>query len=340
VSSTPQRESAQQGSAIAFRGVSRFFAGAAGPAVDDVSFEIAPGELIVLLGSSGSGKTTLLRMINRLEEPTSGTIHINGQDTTSLAAAELRRQIGYVIQQAGLFPHLKVRDNIAVVPRLLKWDRQRIRQRVDELLDLVGLPASSFGSRYPAQLSGGEQQRVGLARALAARPATLLMDEPFGALDAITRRRLQDELLRIHRELSCTIIFVTHDVDEALRLADRIAVMRHGRLLQVDTPLALLSTPRDEFVADLIGARDVFRRLQLLPVTQVMDPASPSGGPLHAPIPASGTALEALNVLLLDGAAALDVTGTGGDVVGQVTLASLDAHLRAGARGGQPERVA
>jgi osmoprotectant transport system ATP-binding protein len=319
--------------------VSRVFAGASAPAVDDVSFEIAPGELIVLLGSSGSGKTTLLRMINRLEEPTSGTIRINGHDTTSLPAAELRRQIGYVIQQAGLFPHLRIRDNIAVVPRLLKWDRQRIRQRVDELLELVGLPAASFGGRYPTQLSGGEQQRVGLARALAARPATLLMDEPFGALDAITRRRLQDELLRLHRELACTIIFVTHDVDEALRLADRIAVMRHGRLLQVDAPLALLTSPNDEFVADLVGARDVFRRLQLLPITDVMESARHTGASSGSQFPATGTALEALNALLLDGPPALDIADADGQIMGQVTLASLEAHLRSVSGTGHQEQA-
>lgn len=315
------------------------FAGTAAPAVDNVSFEIAPGELIVLLGSSGSGKTTLLRMINRLEEPTSGTIRINGNDTTSLPAAELRRQIGYVIQQAGLFPHLRIRDNIAVVPRLLKWDRQRIRERVDELLELVGLPAASFGGRYPTQLSGGEQQRVGLARALAARPATLLMDEPFGALDAITRRRLQDELLRLHRELACTIIFVTHDVDEALRLADRIAVMRHGQLLQVDAPLALLTTPVDEFVADLVGANDVFRRLQLLPVTDVMELMQDTHASSRSQFPASGTALEALNALLLDGPSVLDIVDDDGQILGQATLASLEAHLRLGCNTGRPEQA-
>jgi osmoprotectant transport system ATP-binding protein len=319
--------------------VSRLFSGATAPAVDDVSFEIAPGELIVLLGSSGSGKTTLLRMINRLEEPTSGTIEINGQETTSLPAADLRRQIGYVIQQAGLFPHLRVRDNIAVVPRLLKWDRQQIRTRVDELLELVGLPPASFGARYPAQLSGGEQQRVGLARALAARPATLLMDEPFGALDAITRRRLQDELRRIHRELSCTIIFVTHDVDEALCLADRIAVMRYGRLLQVDTPIALLTTPKDEFVAELVGARDVFRRLQLLPIADAMEPVGQLDTSASLQVPVSATALEALNALLLDGPSGLDIVGADGQILGRVTLASLEAHLRPEGSTGRSEQA-
>ncbi len=249
--------------------LTKTFPGETRPAVDQVSFEIKQGEFVVLLGPSGCGKTTLLKMINRLYEPTAGQLLIDGVDARSVPATELRRRIGYVIQQTGLFPHLTVEQNIAVVPQLLKWDRRRIEARIDELLDLVDLPRS-YRKRHPRQLSGGEQQRVGLARALAADPTLMLMDEPFGALDAITRARLQDELLRIQQRLHKTILFVTHDVDEALRLADRLLIMRAGRIVQFDTPLAVLAEPADDFVRDLLGADDVLRRLSLLTVADAL----------------------------------------------------------------------
>jgi len=225
----------------------------------------------VLLGPSGCGKTTLLKMINRIYEPTSGRIEIDGVDALSIQPTMLRRQIGYVIQQTGLFPHMTIAANVAVVPKLLKWDKKRINDRVRELLELVGLPADEFQHRYPSQLSGGQQQRVGLARALAVEPPTMLMDEPFGALDAITRRRLQDELVRIHRAISQTIVFVTHDIDEALRLADKIAVMNNGRIEQYGTPLEVMQHPANRFVADLVGADDVLRRFSLITAGDVMD---------------------------------------------------------------------
>jgi osmoprotectant transport system ATP-binding protein len=226
-------------SAIAFEHVSKVFPGAARPAVNDVSLTVEPGEFVVLLGPSGCGKTTLLKLVNRLYEPTSGQIVIDGEPSAALPAPQLRRRIGYVIQQAGLFPHYRVWENVATVPRLLGWDKRRIAARVDDLLGLVGLPPAEYRMRYPAQLSGGEQQRVGLARALAADPTMVLMDEPFGALDAITRTRLQDEVRRIHRQLRQTTLFVTHDIEEAVRLADRIVVMRAGQVVQYDTPLAI-----------------------------------------------------------------------------------------------------
>lgn len=293
-----------------------------------MTFDIEPGELVVLLGSSGSGKTTLLRMINRLVEPTSGSIFVNGEDVQSIPAPQLRRQIGYVIQQAGLFPHMRVRDNVAVVPRLLKWSREQTSDRVNTLLDLVGLPTADYADRYPAQLSGGEQQRVGLARALAAEPATLLMDEPFGALDAITRRRLQDELLRIHKDLACTIIFVTHDVDEAIRLADRIAVMRYGKVLQIGRPLELMTNPANDFVADLIGADDAFRQLRLLDIGTLVDASETST--LDVSLPTIGehdTAHDALNRLMLTGAPALRVESDTGNTLGTVTVDSIRASI-------------
>lgn len=249
--------------------LTKTFPGETRPAVDQVSFEVKQGEFVVLLGPSGCGKTTLLKMINRLYEPTAGRLLIDGVDARSVPATELRRRIGYVIQQTGLFPHLTIEQNIAIVPQLLKWDRRRIEARIDELLDLVELPRS-YRKRYPRQLSGGEQQRVGLARALAADPTLMLMDEPFGALDAITRARLQDELLRIQQRLHKTILFVTHDVDEALRLADRLLIMRAGRIVQFDTPLAVLAQPADDFVRDLLSTDDVLRRLSLLTVADAL----------------------------------------------------------------------
>ncbi len=318
-------DSTIQGSRISIRHVSKQYGGSGAAAVDDVSLEIEPGELIVLLGPSGCGKTTLLKMINRLYEPTSGTIEIDGRDISAEPAPELRRRIGYVIQQAGLFPHMRVAENVAVVPSLLGWEKPRTAERVDALLELVGLPPDTYRRRYPAQLSGGEQQRVGLARALAARPPTLLMDEPFGALDAITRTRLQDELARIHRQLGTTILFVTHDIEEALRLADRIAVMRAGRVEQFDTPLAIMSHPANEFVASLVGADDALRRLSLVPVRDVAQAGVPADG---APeIPGSTDARTALAMLLEQGSATLTVLDPDGHPAGSVDLAALQSAI-------------
>ncbi|WP_280218318.1 ABC transporter ATP-binding protein [Nocardia neocaledoniensis] len=236
----------------------------ADPAVDEVSMTIPAGEIVVLVGPSGCGKTTTMRMINRLIEPTSGTVTIGGRDAASIDADDLRRGIGYSIQQAGLFPHLTVAKNIATVPGLLGWDRRRTTARVDEMLELVGLDPSVYRNRYPRQLSGGQQQRVGVARALAADPPVLLMDEPFGAVDPITRALLQDELLRLQGELGKTIVFVTHDFGEAVKLGDRIAVLGdRSRILQYDTPAAILAAPADDTVAGFVGATATIDRLGL-----------------------------------------------------------------------------
>lgn len=254
------------GSAIRLDELTKRYPNMERPAVDHISLEVKPGEFVVLLGPSGCGKTTLLKMINRIYEPTSGKIWIDDIEIHDLPKSQLRRRIGYVIQQTGLFPHMRIEANVATVPKLLKWKKSRIQSRVEELLDLVGLPAKDYARRYPAQLSGGEQQRVGLARALAAEPTSMLMDEPFGALDAITRTRLQDELRRIHRQISQTILFVTHDIDEAVRLADRIVVLREGRVEQFATPLEIVTQPANSFVSDLVGADDVLRRMSLIPI--------------------------------------------------------------------------
>ncbi|WP_035297137.1 ABC transporter ATP-binding protein [Brevibacillus thermoruber] len=249
---------------IVFKRVSKMYPGAKTPAVDGVDLVFGEGEFIVFLGPSGCGKTTLLKMVNRLYEPTEGVIEIDGVDISTIKGEELRRRIGYVIQQNGLFPHMRIEDNIVVVPRLLGWDRDRIDKRVDELLEMVHLDPAIYRKRYPRQLSGGQQQRVGIARAMAADPSILLMDEPFGAIDPITRTSLQDELLRIQKQLKKTILFVTHDVDEALRLADRIVVMQSGRVVQVGTPYEILAKPANDFVRQLVGERSLFRRMSLL----------------------------------------------------------------------------
>jgi osmoprotectant transport system ATP-binding protein len=252
-------------SAVALRldGVTKTFAGSKTPAVRPLSLDVAAGSIVVLIGPSGCGKTTTLRMINRLIEPTAGTITIDGDDIRSRSVTELRRSIGYVIQQVGLFPHRTIAQNIATVPKMLRWDKARIGNRVDELVDLVGLDRDLLG-RYPAELSGGQQQRVGVARALAADPPVLLMDEPFGAVDPIVRARLQRELLDLQARVDKTIVLVTHDIDEAIALGDRIAVLNVGGVLeQYDTPDALLADPANEFVAEFLGAERSIKRLAL-----------------------------------------------------------------------------
>ncbi|MBO0783300.1 MAG: betaine/proline/choline family ABC transporter ATP-binding protein [Ktedonobacteraceae bacterium] len=223
------------------------------PAVHKLSLEVQTGELLVMIGPSGCGKTTTLRMVNRLEQPTSGTIYVNGHDVRSYNPIELRRGIGYTIQQTGLLPHMTVEQNIELVPRLLKWDKKRRQQRTHELLELVNMSYETFAHRYPRQLSGGQQQRIGVLRALAADPPVILMDEPFGALDPISRESLQTELKHLQAKLHKTIIFVTHDIDEAMRLGDRVAILRDGHLLQVATPTELAQAPQDEFVAKFLG---------------------------------------------------------------------------------------
>lgn len=237
---------------IKFENVTKVYSGGV-EAVHDMNLHIKQGELMVLVGPSGCGKTTTLEMINRLEEPTRGTIYVNGQDTSKVSIVELRRNIGYVIQHTGLFPHLRIGSNIGLVPRLRKWPRQRIEARTLELLEMVGMEPAVYLNRYPRELSGGQQQRIGVLRALAAEPDIILMDEPFGALDPVTRENLQDELKRLQARLKKTIVFVTHDMDEALKLGDRVVIMRDGRIIQADPPEALLRRPADDFVRQFIG---------------------------------------------------------------------------------------
>ncbi len=316
-------------SGIVFKNVKKYYPGSERPAVNDVSLEVEAGQLVVLLGSSGCGKTTLLKMVNRLNEQTEGSIDINGKDTRELPVNDLRRQIGYVIQQSGLFPHMTVEENIAVVPEMLGWDKESISKRTDELLELVHLDPKLYRKRYPRQMSGGQQQRVGLSRALAADPPFMLMDEPFGAIDAITRTKLQDELLNIQKKLHKTIMFVTHDVDEALRLADKIIIMKDGEVVQYDTPLNIIAQPKNEFVKDLIGGDDIIRQISLINVRTAMEKSMGKSMQAKAHTISQEEDLKsALAVMLRTGVEVLQVVDEDENVVGLLSLAHMQELLR------------
>ena len=255
---------------IRLENLTKRFPGQKRNAVDELTLEIFAGEIVILVGPSGSGKTTTLRMINRLIEPTSGRIFLEDEDVTAVNSDRLRRRMGYVIQQIGLFPHVTIADNIATVPKLLGWNKQRIRARVDELLELIGMDPAAYRDRYPKELSGGQSQRVGVARALAADPPVLLMDEPFSAIDPITRARLQNEFLQLQTQLRKTIVFVTHDIDEAIKMGDRIAILDdQSHVAQYDTPEQILAAPASAFVEDFIGAGASLKRLNLTRVADV-----------------------------------------------------------------------
>ncbi len=311
---------------IDFDHATKVYPGRPAPAVDELTLTISAGEICCLVGPSGGGKTTAMKLVNRLVELTSGDVRIDGESVTSLDPTELRRGIGYVIQQVGLFPHLTVAENVATVPRLLGWPRGRIRTRVDELLDLVDLPAVDYRSRYAAQLSGGERQRVGLARALAADPPVLLMDEPFGALDPITRTRLQNALLELHEAVPKTIVFVTHDIDEAILLGDRIAILHEGGVLaQYDTPDAVLARPANEFVARFVGADRGLKRLSLRRLGEVeLEPVADADG---LPELDAGTTLrDAVSAMLTEGVSSVVVVSEGRPA-GTLTLSRLTQLL-------------
>jgi osmoprotectant transport system ATP-binding protein len=309
---------------IRFDGVSKHYPDGT-IAVNELTLEAPTGQITVLVGPSGCGKTTSLRMVNRMIEPTSGRIWIDDQDTASMDASQLRRGIGYVIQRVGLFPHQTVRTNVATVAQLLGWDRRRTRERVDELLALVGLDPGQFGDRYPHQLSGGQQQRVGVARALVADPPVLLMDEPFGAVDPVVRVRLQDEFVALQQRIGTTVLFVTHDIEEAVRLGDMVGVFQQGgRLAQYDTPARVLGAPADDFVADFVGADRGLRRLAVTSIDD-SDLQHPPVVDVGDSLADARAALEAANArwaVVLDRAGdlrgwlALDRTAEGSGTVG------------------------
>jgi osmoprotectant transport system ATP-binding protein len=319
--SSPHHEAAT----LELRGVTKRYPGTPRPALDDLSLEVEAGQICVLVGPSGCGKTTAMRLVNRLIEPTSGDILLGGSSVMSREPAELRREIGYVIQQVGLFPHLTVGQNIGTVPRLLGWDKRRITERVDELLDLVSLDPE-LRDRYPSHLSGGQRQRVGVARALAADPPLMLMDEPFGAIDPIARERLQDEFLRLQAQVRKTVVFVTHDIDEAIKMGDRIAILRQGGVLaQYASPEEILTRPVDEFVAQFVGADRALKRLGLTRLAELeLAPSSANG---LTRVSATTTVRDALSLMLAEGGARLSVVGEQGEVAGDVTMEHVTALL-------------
>ncbi len=255
---------------IKIENVTKKFPGMDMPAVKDLNLEIKEGDVCVLVGPSGCGKTTTMKMINRIHEPTSGSIYIGGQDALKMNPIKLRLDIGYVIQEIGLFPHMTIEENVATVPNEKKWPKDKTRKQVNEMLALVGLDPEVYSKRYPSALSGGQRQRVGVARAMVSDPPIMLMDEPFGAVDPITRAKLQNEFLRIQERISKTIVFVTHDIDEAIKMGDTIAVMREGVLIQHSTPDELLSSPKDEFVANLVGRNRSIKRLHLIRIREIL----------------------------------------------------------------------
>jgi osmoprotectant transport system ATP-binding protein len=327
VGDPPERSTAER---LEFRDVTKRYPGSAEAAVDGLSLEVPAGEICVLVGPSGCGKTTAMRMVNRMIDMTSGDILLGGRSVNDRKPADLRRDIGYVIQQVGLFPHRSIADNIATVPGLLGWDKARTSARVDELLELVGLDRE-LGSRYPVQLSGGQQQRVGVARALAADPSVMLMDEPFGAIDPINRDRLQDEFLRLQALVRKTIVFVTHDIDEAIKMGDRIAILREGgHLAQYGTPAEILANPADDFVARFVGADRGLKRLSLTTLGE-LDLARPNGSSPALRLPGTMSARDALSALLTDGGGGALVVEQDGSVRGVATIETL-ARLLSDAR--------
>ena len=293
--------------------VSKTFANTTTPAVDRVSLQVPEGEICVLLGPSGCGKTTTMKMVNRLIEPSSGEIFIDGRNTAETDVVQLRRSIGYVIQQIGLFPNKTVEDNICIVPDLLGWDRRKSRARAAELLDMVALDPGAFLHRYPKELSGGQQQRIGVLRAIAADPPVLLMDEPFGAIDPINRVIIQDEFLKMQAKIRKTILFVSHDIDEAVKMADRIAIFGDGKLVQYDTPDTILAHPANNFVSDFVGGDRTLKRLQLLTVRDAMMEEPPR-------VRAADSLQDAAKTMEAHGHQAIVLVGPRGRARGYVTL--------------------
>ncbi len=328
-----------QAATLELRDVSKRYSGQREPAISELSLSVPAGDVCVLVGPSGSGKTTAMRLINRMIPLTSGDILLGGESVLARDPTQLRREIGYVIQQVGLFPHLTVAENIATVPKLLGWERERVHRRVQELLDLIGMDPEEIGTRYPSQLSGGQRQRVGVARALAADPPLMLMDEPFGAIDPITRGRLQDEFLRLQGQVRKTVVFVTHDIDEAIKMGDRIAILRQGgRLAQYGSPEEILTNPADEFVAEFVGADRALKRLGLSTLAEVglLAPNGVRPGPDRVAL--QTTVRDALSQLLAGGGQPLTVVDERDGVAGMVTLELLGGVLRdGGLSAGEPE---
>jgi osmoprotectant transport system ATP-binding protein len=321
-----------QAAELELRRVGKSYPGQREPAIRELSFTVAAGEVCVLVGPSGSGKTTALRLINRMIPISTGDILLGGRSVLEREPRQLRREIGYVIQQIGLFPHQTVAENIATVPRLLDWRKDRIGARVHELLELIDLDPDEMNHRYPAQLSGGQRQRVGVARALAADPPLMLMDEPFGAIDPINRGRLQDEFLRLQDKVKKTVVFVTHDIDEAIKMGDKIAILREGgALAQYDTPREILTRPADDFVAQFVGADRGLKRLALTKLAELklIEPDGVGGRPPRGvpAVPRETSVRDALSLILIANGEPLEVLDDEGRVEGLVTLGLVEQLL-------------
>lgn len=301
---------------IKFENVTKIYPNTKNPVVNNLTLHIEEGEICMLVGPSGCGKTTTMKMVNRLIEPTSGNIYINGENIMNQNPVELRRSIGYVIQNVGLFPHMTIAENIATVPKEKKWDKERIDKRVDELLKLMELNPEIYGNRKPSDLSGGQKQRVGVARALAANPPVMLMDEPFGALDPITRSKLQNEFLRLQEKLRKTVIFVSHDIDEAIKMGDKIVVVRNGKIVQQGTPDDILSNPADEFVENLIGGNRSIKRLNLVTCNEIMH--NTFSVKIDTPI------AEAKSIMLENGLKSMALTGQNNKLIGYTELKDIE----------------
>jgi osmoprotectant transport system ATP-binding protein len=315
-----------QAATLEFRGATKRYAGSDRPAVDHLSLEVPAGDICVLVGPSGCGKTTAMRMVNRMTEITEGDILLDGHSVKDRRPYELRRQVGYVIQQVGLFPHLTIAENIATVPKLLGWDKHRIAARIDELLDLIALDAADYRGRYPSQLSGGQRQRVGVARALAVDPPVMLMDEPFGAIDPINRSRLQNQFLRLQEQIGKTVVFVTHDIDEALKMGDHVAVMKDGGILaQYATPQDLLASPADEFVESFVGADRGLKELALHRVRELELGPVRVGSPVT--VENDDTLRDALSMMLVNDADYAHVRD-GGPEIGTITIDQIREVVR------------
>lgn len=330
----PNSTNTKTGASIELINVTKRYPNQEQAAVENFSMKINPGELIMLVGPSGCGKTTTMKMINRIIEPTSGSITIDGEDVLSLDQNTLRRRIGYVIQQIGLFPHMTISENVSVVPKLLGWSKDKISARVEELLSLVELDPKTFMNRYPKQLSGGQQQRVGVARALAADPPVMLMDEPFGATDPITREKLQLEFLRLQESIGKTIVFVTHDFDEAIKLGDRIAVLGpKSKIEQFDTPARILANPASDYVSSFIGEGAALKRLALLLVSNTKLGAASKAGSKAGSVKVTDNLRDALDRIVLAGGQTISVVDEAGSAVGSLSIEQISEALGTDASG-------
>lgn len=309
--------------AIEYKNVCKRFEGNSYDSVKNVSLKVEEGTIVTILGTSGSGKTTLLKMTNRLYEPTGGDIEYFGESVMKLSLIEYRRKLGYVIQQGGLFPHRTVAENIATLPKILGWSKEKMKKRVLELMELVQLDPEAFYDRYPRQLSGGQQQRVGIARALAVKPSVMLMDEPFGAIDALTRESLQEELIRLQTELQNTILFVTHDVQEAFKLGHKVIIMDKGEIQQYDTPYHILQNPANEFVRKLVSTGDFYDKLRVLYVKTLLEPAGPKEIEQGTRIRMKMFLSEALGLFLKTGEEYFIVEDSEGKPVGKITYGKV-----------------